>query len=143
MDFGKVRVSIKQSQPRKSPQRFESLNRLVIVPLAFDGEQAWLVVLGLADPPHPVHFLWSHRTSVQRVKRGSQIGDGSGSRQAEINCRVRQVESITITRRGDFFTGRQLVRFQQVAVNVTIPGLISGAGNFAKMSRSAPGCTAL
>lgn len=42
--------------------------------LSLDGEQAWLEVLGLADPPHPVHFLWSHWALVQRVKRGSQIG---------------------------------------------------------------------
>src|SRR5271165_823019 len=47
--------------------------------LSLDGEEAWLVVLGLADPPHPVHFLRSHWTLVERVKRGSQIGDGSGS----------------------------------------------------------------
>src|SRR5664280_2903333 len=44
------------------------------MPLAFDGEEAWLEVLGLADPPHPVHFLWSHWTLVQRVKRSCQIG---------------------------------------------------------------------
>ena len=32
---------------------------------------------------------------------------------------------------------------QQVAVNVTMPGRTSGAGSLGKMSRSAPGCTAL
>jgi hypothetical protein len=47
---------------------------LANLPLPFDGEQAWLEVLGLADPPHPVHFLLSHWTLVQRVKRGCQIG---------------------------------------------------------------------
>ena len=54
---------------------------LIIVPaepisfsLSLDGEQGWLEVLGLADPPHPVHFLWSHWALVQRVKRGCQIG---------------------------------------------------------------------
>ncbi len=38
--------------------------------LSLDGEQGWLEVLGLADPTHPVHFLWSHWTLIQRVKRG-------------------------------------------------------------------------
>ena len=69
--------------------------------LSLDGEQAWLEVLGLADPPHPVHFLWSHWTLVQRAKRDRQIGNGSGFRQAKMNRRVRQIEPITITRRGD------------------------------------------
>ena len=42
--------------------------------LAFDRKQAWFEVLGLADPPHPVHFLWSHWPLVQGVKRGSHVG---------------------------------------------------------------------
>src|ERR1039457_6625310 len=39
------------------------------VPLALDGEQGWLEVLSLADPPHPVHFVWSHWALLTRVKR--------------------------------------------------------------------------
>ena len=78
-----------KSQHEKCPQRFEALRAeihmdlgdQIIAPgetnfvlLSLDGEQAWLEVLGLADPPHPVHFLWSHWALVQSVKRCRQVG---------------------------------------------------------------------
>ena len=70
---GKATCS-KPSQAHGIWSRARIENAVGTTQLAFDGEQAWLEVLGLADPPHPVHFLWSHWALVQRVKSGCHVG---------------------------------------------------------------------